>query len=333
MGGPSVTLMGLTIANGFVSGGVFPGNVGAGIYNNHGKLTVLNCVLAGNSTDFGGSGGGIYSNGLSSSSALLTLKGSTLSGNTAPGGSGGGIYNGATGTGGAVVNVENCTFSANIASGGGAIFNFGAGASGTALVTVLNSTFAGNDATAGGAFFNDKENTATATVTLGNTVLKAALARNFASDGTINSQGNNLSSDDANGSSATTVPGGYLDKPGDRRNTEPLLDALKDNGGPTLTIALLPGSPAINAGGDARAPRLDQRNYLRVGVSDIGAYEFGGGPLRITSITRAAEGGVTLKALGIPNADHTLEFSPDLSTGTFAFLKTVTADASGLVGR
>lgn len=116
-----------------------------------------------------------------------------------------------------------------------------------------------------------------------------------------------------------------------RRNTEPLLDALKDNGGPTLTIALLPGSPAINAGGDARAPRLDQRNYLRVGVSDIGAYEFGGGSLRITSITRVGEGPVMLEALGIPNADHTLEFAPDLSTGTFAFLKTVTADATGLL--
>ena len=292
---------------------MFPDYAGGGIYNNHGKLALLNCVLAGNNTGFGGHGGGIYSNGLGSSSALLTLKGCTLSGNTAPGGSGGGIYNGATGTGSAVVNVENCTFSANNASGGGGIFNLGSGAGGNALVAVLNSTFAGNDATTGGAFFNDKENTGTATVTIGNTVLKAGLALNFANDGTITSQGHNISSDHANGSSGTTGPGGYLNGPGDMRNTNPQLDSLglQNNGGQTQTIGLLSGSPAINAGGDALAPLVDQRGYTRNGVSDIGAFEFNGlppaPPAATGAVSRKLHNGtpfdITLPLTGSPGVE------------------------------
>ena len=54
------------------------------------------------------------------------------------------------------------------------------------------------------------------------------------------------------------------------------LDALKNNGGPTDTYALLSTSTAINAGDDALAPPTDQRGYLRNGISDIGAFEFGG---------------------------------------------------------
>ena len=55
-----------------------------------------------------------------------------------------------------------------------------------------------------------------------------------------------------------------------------MLGPLSDNGGPTQTFALLPGSPAINAGDDATARARDQRGYVRNGTSDIGAYEVGG---------------------------------------------------------
>jgi hypothetical protein len=59
---------------------------------------------------------------------------------------------------------------------------------------------------------------------------------------------------------------------------DPKLDpsGLNNNGGPTDTIALLAGSPAINAGNDAVAPAKDQRGLARNGVSDIGAFEFAG---------------------------------------------------------
>ena len=54
---------------------------------------------------------------------------------------------------------------------------------------------------------------------------------------------------------------------------DPLLGPLTDNGGPTLTHALQVGSPAINRG-DPAAPPQDQRGYGRVGVPDVGAFEF-----------------------------------------------------------
>ena len=56
---------------------------------------------------------------------------------------------------------------------------------------------------------------------------------------------------------------------------DPLLRPLADNGGPTLTLALQPGSPAINRG-DPAAPPDDQRGYGRLGVPDVGAFEFNG---------------------------------------------------------
>jgi hypothetical protein len=60
-------------------------------------------------------------------------------------------------------------------------------------------------------------------------------------------------------------------------NTSALLGPLADNGGPTLTMALLPGSPAIDAGDTGVMPTTDQRGFPRpAGVgADIGAYEFG----------------------------------------------------------
>ena len=60
---------------------------------------------------------------------------------------------------------------------------------------------------------------------------------------------------------------------------DPLLGPLADYGGPTLTHALQPGSPAINRG-DPAAPPQDQRGYGRLGVPDVGAFEFNGIPPR-----------------------------------------------------
>jgi hypothetical protein len=56
----------------------------------------------------------------------------------------------------------------------------------------------------------------------------------------------------------------------------PLLGVLSDKGGPTLSIPLLPGSPAIDGGVGANCPSTDQRGFLRVdGRCDAGAYEAG----------------------------------------------------------
>ncbi|MBM4088260.1 MAG: hypothetical protein FJ276_02340 [Planctomycetes bacterium] len=69
----------------------------------------------------------------------------------------------------------------------------------------------------------------------------------------------------------------------------PLLGPLADNGGPTWTHALLPGSPAIDAGDNHAAPATDQRHYVRIWDGDgdgaesvdIGAFEFGAATNRL----------------------------------------------------
>ena len=90
---------------------------------------------------------------------------------------------------------------------------------------------------------------------IGNTILnRGASGVNIYSngDGIVTSLGYNLSSDDG---------GGILTGPGDQINTDPLLGPLQDNGGPTFTHALLPGSPAIDAGDPnfTPPPFFDQR--------------------------------------------------------------------------
>src|ERR1035441_1277498 len=58
---------------------------------------------------------------------------------------------------------------------------------------------------------------------------------------------------------------------------DPKLGPLADNGGPTLTMALLPGSPAIDAGNTSLAPATDQRGFPRPAglAADLGAFEYG----------------------------------------------------------
>ena len=107
---------------------------------------------------------------------------------------------------------------------------------------------------------------------IGDTVLNADTSSGtiWNDGGTVTSLGYNLASDNG---------GGVLTGPGDQINTDPMLGPLQDNGGPTFTHALLPGSPAINAGNPnfTPPPSFDQRGpgYPRVvnGRIDIGSFE------------------------------------------------------------
>ena len=124
--------------------------------------------------------------------------------------------------------------------------------------------------------------------TVGGTLINTLLANNVPSNGspTIADLGHNLSSD--NSCSFTNV--------GSLNNTDPMLGPLADNGGPTWTVALLPGSPAIDAGDDAAAPPTDQRGVPRPfgAASDIGAYECSAPILVTLPPSQTAEEGSSL---------------------------------------
>jgi predicted outer membrane repeat protein len=178
--------------------------------------------LNGNSAGQSSDGGGILSGTFFKAPAEVTVMNSTISGNSAPD-LGGGIAGGYWG-----VAIVNSTISGNSAGNSG-----GAIATGAALIT--SSTISGNSAASGGGIYSFGN------LEISDTILNAGASGEniFNNGGTVTSHGYNFSSD--NGS-------GYLNGPGDQINTDPLLGPLQDNGGPTLTHMLLPGSPAIDAG-------------------------------------------------------------------------------------
>ncbi|MEO7299083.1 MAG: choice-of-anchor Q domain-containing protein [Verrucomicrobiota bacterium] len=299
--GANVTISGLTIRQGTVSGS-FPGNVGGAIWNERSTLTLRNCVIRDNKGG-GGEGGAIFNDG-SFGTAYCLIEQSTISNNSTMS-HGGAIYNYCyQGTG--TVFVVSSTISGNSAFGsgsvGGGVFNDGT--SGNAAAVFVSSTISGNTAgQSGGGIYNGtgsgisyvaldystvSSNSASfgggilhngvggsATLALRSTLLKTGTSGPTIENqlGTVVDYGFNLSSDNG---------GGVLTQVTDYRNVNPLLGPLADNGGPTFTHALLPGSPAIDKGyngafGSELTP--DQRGELR--------------PFNFTSITNTPGGNGT----------------------------------------
>jgi len=232
---------------------------GGAISNAGGTVTITDSSFSGNRAAY--YGGGIYNSG------MLTVTSSTLSGNSVGGGfasAGGGIYNV-----GAMV-VTNCTLSGNTAlvsrGGGGGIVNDVGG-----TLAVTSSTISGNHGQSVGGIAN------AGTTTIRNTIVAVNDNGFFGPfhpdvDGVFNSQGHNLIGIGDGGGYADSDLVGTSGNP-----IEPKLGPLQDNGGPTFTMALLPGSPAIDAGDNADAPPFDQRGpgFARIvnGRIDIGAFE------------------------------------------------------------
>ncbi len=356
--GETVTIFNLTIRNGLddVSGGgilngdgatstitncTVSGNLAGGILGqgggifNAGTLTIVNSTVNGNTAGsaggVSGDGGGICNRG------TLTIVNDTISGNMAISkvGSGGGLFNDGT------MTIVNSTLNGNMASKGGGVDNAGI----DTTVTITNSTFSGNTVLAyGGACFNQgtlqianstlSGNTAgigggiltVGTLQIGNTILKrGASGANIDSFGavTVISLGYNVSSDDASG---------FLTGTGDQINTDPLLGPLQDNGGPTFTHELLPGSPAID-GGDPNftpPPFFDQRGpgFDRVvnGRIDTGSFEVQGPtatPTASPTATRTPTPTATPAATVTPTATAT-----STPTATAIPSATVTATVS-----
>jgi hypothetical protein len=259
-GGGVINWSHLDVIDSLIAGNSAQTADGGGIYNSFGVVTVTESTLDGNTA--GGYGGGFF-NG-----AALTLDRSTLSNNTA-GNSGGGLLVYTT----AATTITNSTVANNMAlgtsqsSGGGgiALYIF-------ANVTVESSTIAGNSAAAnGGGVYNPL---GAAALTLHNSIVATNTAGNVGNDvaGPVTSHGYNLigQTDGSVGWVATDLTGTSASP------LDPMLGPLQDNGGPTQTMALLAGSPAIGAGDPLNAPAVDQRGVARSHPPSIGAYEFTG---------------------------------------------------------
>jgi predicted outer membrane repeat protein len=231
------------------------------------KITATNCWF---DSDIGSEAGAIFSG-----NEDLVVTNCLFAGNQATSTGGGAIENSSV-SGPASVTATNCTFIFNSAAqAGGAIWTYATRSDSAATVTLLNCTFTNNSAAANsGADIAQALTGGTSTVNLANNIFANSTGGSLSSNAPINSQGHNLSSDAVSGD-AGTGPGGFLAGPGDIRNTDPKLDpGFNYNGGFLPTVALLPGSPAIDHGDSNLAPPTDARGFARVGVSDIGAFEF-----------------------------------------------------------
>jgi hypothetical protein len=204
----------VNVTNSTLNGNSASGNGGAGIYNNNGTVNVTNCTLSGN-YNIGGVGGGILN-----SNGTVNITNSTLSANSANGAFGGGIYNGGT------VTITNSTLSANAAPGGGGIYNLSGRTVNASSTIIANNT--------------------------GSTSPDVSSSTPDVS-GSFTSQGFNLIG--KRDGAAASFPAGNPNANNDIVGTlaapiDPKLDpaGLLNNGGPTQTIALLFGSPAIDKG-------------------------------------------------------------------------------------
>jgi predicted outer membrane repeat protein len=240
--------------------GAGPFGGGGAIYASDGNLALTRCILLNNSAP-GHLGGAIRSD------SWLSLAQCTLAGNSAK--SGGAIYSFSVFT---VASVTQCTITGNSAAEGGGYLNF----RGPTIFT--HCTISGNTATtpgrAGGVDSYTMSGTSDPTETV---VRNSIIAGNSGGDvsftnsvsNTFTSEGGNII---GNGNAA-----GAFNAAGDTTGvSDPLLAPLDNHGGPTPTRALLPGSPARNAG-VILSPAItsDQRGYPMVGAPDSGAYEAG----------------------------------------------------------
>jgi hypothetical protein len=271
----NLTLQHMRLSGGSTFGGVL----------NTGTLTIKNSTISGNT------GRGVDNSG------TLTIENSTISGNT--GDYGAGVYN----YGGAAT-IENSTISGNTANvAGGGIYNGAGYLTRRGRLTITNSTISGNSANSRGgglvnsntcpyAFYCSRD--AAAVLTL-NRSLIAGNQANFAPEienvsSVVNANNFNLFGTDGDAGVTGFTPGPTDIVPG--VSAAQIVGPLKFNGGPTQTHALVPGSPAIDAGDpggcrDNSGALLlkDQRDFARhvdgnndgSARCDIGAAEFGAG--------------------------------------------------------
>ncbi|MBI1324764.1 DUF4214 domain-containing protein [bacterium] len=218
------------------------------------------------------SGGGVYNQG------TLTLTDCTVSGNTASG-VGGGVWN----SGGSRATLTNCTVVGNTAGRyGGAIADSG-------QATLTNCTVSGNTAGRGGGGLSTSFSPTSSTgMTLTNTIVAGNITTNTRPNAESDVRGYPLSGGyNIIGIATVGYKTGWTttDLTGSKAAPlNPMLVPLGDYGGPNQTLALLPGSPAIDAGTSvAGVLATDERGVSRVGGVDIGAFESEGFTLTVSA--------------------------------------------------
>ena len=232
---------------------------GGGLFGAYGTfaITLVNTTVSGNHTD--GDGGGLFAPYLSN----VFIESSTISNNFA-GDDGGGVSTDMYTT----TTITNSTVSGNIAlDKGGGLYN----AYYSDVMTLTSTTVSGNQAPEGGGVY--------AFPYFGNTpaghytylVLENSIVAGNTTGGNCRAQ-------------FQIDEGGNFDDDGSCLGASPIaagvdFDAmLADNGGPTLTHALLPGSVAIDAAGDCGLA-VDQRGFARTPPCDSGSVELGAAPV------------------------------------------------------
>jgi hypothetical protein len=302
-----------TIANNGIDNGA-----GAGIFNYSGAIVLRNCSVTGNAAF---EAGGIWNN------AWLAMTNCTLAQNAAYYSDGpqraGGLFN----QGYAVL--QNTTVSQNAATPGG----YGAGIWNDGLLLLFNATVASNHVggsyceqpPTGAGVWNSGVVRSWNSIIAGNTRSPVCSSLGFDFAGNLDSLGHNLIQD---GTGWTNVGTGT----GDIIGVDPMLGPLQDNGGPTWTHALLPGSPAIDAGDTSQwsIPKDDQRGVARPQrlAVDIGAFEY----QCTVPVFIEADGHryMNFQFCGMPVTSYSIQASTNLVT--WEDIVTATTGEDGLAG-
>ena len=266
--GAGISLYGGTIYNSTISNNNSSGSYSYGggiIKSGEGNLKIVQSTISSNSALFRGGGisNAVYTGLAANDDGTITIDGGVL-------------------------EIVQSTISGNSANEGGAIFN-----AGYSDLKIVQSTISGNSAEMGSGIYNsnplyddpynEERDIYTSNATIANTIIaQNEASRDIAGNSFFTSNGNNLI---GNGDNATGFTDGVNgDIVGTADNPiDPLLGTLQNNGGGIPTIALLTGSPAIDAGSNPLNLTTDQRGegFPRttdgdgdgVAVTDIGAFE------------------------------------------------------------
>jgi len=269
---------------------------------NASSVVVSNSLIKGNSSTYGRGGGAYFGSevgdvqivsttvdsnsshchggGLYLMNATVEILNSTISNNSAPCTGGGVLFDDSR----TVASISNTTITGNTARGGGGVHMEAMTSLKINQSTITNNTSTDTGYDGGGIRLYSQGSSYPMTLTLSGTIVSGNTSANPANadidvmDGgaTAVDSDHSLLGDGTVDSVVTLVGSGNL------RSNTPGLGALADNGGLTKTMALLTGSPAIDAGPNPVATftgnGFDQRAtpYLRVygGQVDIGAFEW-----------------------------------------------------------